>query len=186
MAVAAPRRADTVPDPFISRFREWIAGILAGVIVLGTVVIMIVALLYLDAAETETTFNRMKDLLLFINPLLGVVIGYYFNKVSTEARAESAEQNLQAASVTAQAAVNTAQQATEAQKETQERIVKVQATATEQRAALANLSEHAERLLKEASEGRGTLGPEGNGELEALRRDLRVALNQAQRVLTER
>jgi hypothetical protein len=42
-------------------------------------------------------FARAKDLLLFINPILGVVIGYYFNKASTEGRAEQAEENTRAA-----------------------------------------------------------------------------------------
>jgi len=46
-------------------------------------------------------YARVKDLLLFINPLLGVIIGYYFNKVSSDLRAETAEMAARTASVTA-------------------------------------------------------------------------------------
>lgn len=70
--------------------------------------------------------------LLIVNPLLGVVIGYYFNKVSTEARAESTES-------TAQSATMSAQQATEARNAAE---AEAQAARSEAEEALCRLSAH--------------------------------------------
>jgi len=73
-------------------FREWVAAILSIIVILGAFS-MIAAAFY--------QYARVKDLLLFINPLLGVIIGYYFNKVSSDLRAETAEMAARTASVTA-------------------------------------------------------------------------------------
>lgn len=84
--------------------REYVSAALAGVVVLGTVAMMIMAFNYLSEPDE---FDRVKGLLLFVNPLLGVVIGYYFNKATSEPRAETAE-------AAAKTAAASAQQATEA------------------------------------------------------------------------
>jgi hypothetical protein len=55
--------------------------------------------------KTDPSFLHVKDLLLFVNPLVGVVVGYYFNKVSTEARAESAEAAVRTTTASAQQAL---------------------------------------------------------------------------------
>ena len=88
-------------DLFLRKFREIIAAAIAVVIVVGTVVMLIMAIY---ATGNDAQFGRIKDLLLILNPLLGVVLGYYFNKVSTEARAENAESTAQNAVATAQEA----------------------------------------------------------------------------------
>ena len=75
-------------DPWLRRFREYVTAALAGIVVLGTMVMVAFAFASVNVPDT---FNRAKDLLLFLNPLVGLVIGYYFSKVSSEGRAESAE-----------------------------------------------------------------------------------------------
>ena len=96
--------SETATGAAAGGLREYASAAIAGVIVLGTVAMMLLAFNYLSSPDE---FDRIKDLLLFMNPLLGVVIGYYFNKATSEPRAESAE----AAAKTAEAS---AQQATEA------------------------------------------------------------------------
>jgi hypothetical protein len=87
--------------------REVVAATIA-VLIVGTSAVMlyIVFTRYVPSADpvSDKHFERAKDLLLFLNPLLGVVIGYYFNKVSTEARAEKAEATVETATNTAQEA----------------------------------------------------------------------------------
>jgi len=67
-------------DPAMGRFRERVAALIAVVIILASLVILVLAFHSIDDKER---FARAKDLLLIINPVLGVVIGYYFNRVST-------------------------------------------------------------------------------------------------------
>src|SRR5262245_37539536 len=93
-------------DASLRRFREYVAAGIALLVVLGTFGMLIAAFWYIDSNES---FARVKDLLLIVNPFLGVVIGYYFNKVSTEARAESAENTARTATASAQQAVTRAE-----------------------------------------------------------------------------
>jgi len=120
---------EVTTDPGLRRFREYVAAAIAVLVILGTIVMMIVALRYVGSSDQ---FARVKDLLLIVNPLLGVVIGYYFNKVSTEARAESTES-------TAQSATMSAQQATEARNAAE---AEAQAARSEAEEALCRLSAH--------------------------------------------
>jgi phosphate/sulfate permease len=96
---------DETPTPIapIQRpaLREWISASIAVVVVLGSIIM--IALTYSHIGD-EQTFARAKDLLLFINPILGVVIGYYFNKATSEGRAEQAEQTAQTAQTQARRA----------------------------------------------------------------------------------
>lgn len=75
-------------DTRIVRLREYTAAGLAFVVVLGMVVLVVLAAASVASADN---FGRLKDLLLFLNPLVGIVIGYYFNRVTSERRAENAE-----------------------------------------------------------------------------------------------
>lgn len=111
---------DTSPDAFLRHLREYVAAGIAIIIVLGTVVLMIRAI---SATSDEEQFARVKDLLLIVNPLLGVVLGYYFNKASTEARAENAESTAQNAVVNAQEAAK-ARDAAQAESEVTKTKVK--------------------------------------------------------------
>src|SRR5882724_5994113 len=85
-------------DNPLSRFREYVAAGIAVLIVVTGLGMVLYVLLRSTTADKDT-FERAKDMLLFINPLLGLVIGYYFNKVSTEGRAESAEKTARNATV---------------------------------------------------------------------------------------
>jgi len=75
-------------DTGIVRLREYTAAGLAAVVVIGMVILVVFAATAVGSADN---FGRLKDLLLFLNPLVGIVIGYYFNRVTSERRAENAE-----------------------------------------------------------------------------------------------
>ena len=147
--------SDAATEVALRRLREYVAAAIALIIILGAVVMLILAY---NGVSSPDTFARIKDLLLFINPLLGVVIGYYFNRVSTEARAESAESTARTATVTAQQAEAARNQAQEAAKATT-------LEAQETKAALSQMVQATDKLLGAApGAGATTLGiDEGDG-----------------------
>jgi hypothetical protein len=163
-------------DPGLRRFREYVAAAIAVIVILGTIVMMIIALRYTNSSDQ---FARIKDLLLIVNPLLGVVIGYYFNKVSTEARAESAE-------ATAQSATLNAQQATEARDVAEAEAQAAMIEAEEARSTLSEVSQAAEKVLSQVpATAPGVLGVGEEGEpVEDARLELRVALARAKRIIS--
>ncbi|MFF3584696.1 hypothetical protein [Streptomyces mirabilis] len=67
--------------------RERITGVLAVCIVLTALVVLIVSMFRVGDGERAAA----KDALVFINGILGVVLGYYFGRMPGEARAEAAE-----------------------------------------------------------------------------------------------
>jgi hypothetical protein len=164
-----------VYDPTIARAREYIAGGLALVIVVGAVAMMILAFLYVDAPDNNLAFARVKDLLLFINPLLGVVLGYYFNKVSTEARAERAEQS-------ATTAAGLASQAALARDRAQAAVQDAQTVVTEHKLVLSEVSTLSRQLLQRDEGDPAVLGVAEPADDDALRRELRDALERARRL----
>lgn len=96
-----PAEGGSAPDIMPRWVKESVTALIA-IVLVGCLVFMIrQAFQSLGSAQSDTSFDRLKDLLLFINPLVGVVIGYYFNRVSTEARAENAERTAQGATATA-------------------------------------------------------------------------------------
>jgi hypothetical protein len=96
-----PSPALTDSDFQLRLFRERMAAGIALVIVIASFV-MIGATMTLVGSPEQ--FSLAKDLLLFVNPILGVAVGYFFNKVTSDARAETAEKAADVASVTAQQA----------------------------------------------------------------------------------
>jgi hypothetical protein len=74
--------------------KEIVTGVLAVLIVLVTLVVAVVVILKPgdDAAQAAA-----KDGLLFLNGLVGVVLGYYFGRVPGDARADRAEDQAQQA-----------------------------------------------------------------------------------------
>ena len=160
-------------DGRLRLIRETVAAMLAGVVVLGTLVVFIVAFQYVEG-QSDKSFERVKDLLLMINPIVGVVIGYYFSKVTTEARAESAE-------ATAKAATTVAHQAESDARASREEAERAKAT-------LGTLSQAAQRFVAVSQSAGGTpgvLGGGGNGDAPALaeaRLALRMAIEDAQRI----
>lgn len=164
-----------VYDRNIARLREYIAAGLAAVIVIGAVAMMIMAVTQVTSAATDVSFSRIKDLLLFINPLLGVVVGYYFNKVSTEARAESAEQTT--ATVT-----SLTQQATAAQERAQASADTAQKAVTEHKQALTEVSMLSQQLLNSTTPDPNVLSGPDAFEDDGVRRQLQQAIERAQRL----
>lgn len=90
----APNPAPSVVDSAPQRFKERVTAIIAIIVVAGTVLLAFSASLYLSDKEA---FERAKDLLLFVNPIVGYVIGYYFNKTVTDKTVDLADQKAQAA-----------------------------------------------------------------------------------------
>jgi hypothetical protein len=165
-------------DADLRRFRERIAGGIALAVVLIGCVVIILALRYTENAEV---YARVKDLLQTIFPLLTFVLGYYFNKTSTEARAEKAE-------AVADKAVATAHTATEERKEAQAKTDQVRSEMREVKSLLQDMSETAERVVEQGPQGApGLLGvdDQGIGQTEDPRLELRVLLARAKRALSE-
>ena len=163
--------ASAVTDPTLRRLREYVAALLAAIIVLGTVVLLVSGLGFITAPEPA--FTRVKDLLLFLNPLVGVVIGYYFNKISTEARAESAE-------ATAKQASESAHKADQMRDKAESEVKSTQAEMKETKTCLSDLSKAAEKVLSQPKPG--TLGGgEGGAALTETRLELQSALERAKR-----
>ena len=179
--------APTSPDTSLRRLREYVAAGIAVIVVLGTVSLMVRAM---SATGDDVQFARMKDLLLIVNPLLGVVLGYYFNKASTEARAENAEATAQNAVVNAQEAAKArevAQAGSEAAKNmTKQAEADLEATqqeAQEIKSALADVGQAVEKMLAQTPmpETRA-LSADGDPAEEA-QRELQAAWARAKRII---
>jgi hypothetical protein len=121
------------------RIKEIVAAVIAFVIIGCLLLLLWKSFQYVGGDErASAAFQQIKDLLLFINALVGVVIGYYFTKVSTENRAESAE-------VTARDATAAVRQALAARDE-------AEAESRNLRSALADIWPAAEQLLAQIPE----------------------------------
>jgi hypothetical protein len=151
------------------------AGI-AVIIILGSIIMLIQAFNYLSSPEE---FDRVKDLLLFINPLLGVVVGYYFNRAISEPRAEKAES-------TATAAMATAQQASAAANQAEAEAEVAKGEAQEVKEALKEVDEAAEKMMAQTpSPAMGVLSVDeetGEPAVDA-RMELQMALRHARRFI---
>ena len=177
----------TPVDSSLRRFREYVAACIALLVVFGTFGMLIAAFWYIDSNDS---FTRVKDLLLIVNPFMGVVIGYYFNKVSTEARAESAESTAKTATANAQQAVTRAEvaesAAQSAQADAQQASAARDAAEAKAQTAVATLSDveqAAERVLAQPAAAPAVLGAEDNSSAAAdARAALRAALDRAKRV----
>ena len=160
------------PDAALSRFREGVAALIAVVVVGASLTLIFLGFGHIGEKEQ---FDRAKDLLLIVNPVLGVVIGYYFNKVSTEARAENAEN-------TARHATADLRKAAEERQQAQAVAAAAKTDAEETRGTLDDLSRAAERVLAEKPiRSAGALAtPEGLA-ADDPRKELEEALARARR-----
>ncbi len=142
-----------------TRFKEWVAAILAVTLVGGTVLLATYAIVSGNAGDNA------KNILLLITPLCGVVVGYYFGRIPSEAQAQAA---------TAQAAQATNETA---------RV----------KAAAADLGDQAAAIVDKAAEVPTSAGPEGatrgldggsspQGLSPSLRQDLRDLQKRARRL----
>ena len=167
----------TDPEFILRRFKEYVTAAIAGLVLLGMVVVLIIAI------RVTESFDQLKDILLILNPLVGVVLGYYFTKVSTEARAENAE-------ATAKTAVANAEQATKARDEVQTELSVTTHQVQETRAALKDLAQASEKFLAPpALEKGGILGDDNAGDVSfstgpsEARHELEAALQRARHLL---
>ena len=77
------------PTPgWLPVIREVVAGVLSLIVISAFVVLLTRAL---ERTAKPEEFGPVKDLLGMITPIAGLVIGYYFSRVTSEARAERAE-----------------------------------------------------------------------------------------------
>lgn len=123
--------------------KEAIAAVIALIIIGCLLVLIWKSFRYVGGDErASAAFQQVKDLLLFINALVGVVVGYYFTKVSAENRAERAEATAREATAAARAAVASRDE--------------VEAGLKNVRNALADIVPAAERLLAQIPEPSST------------------------------
>jgi hypothetical protein len=165
------------PDAWLSHFREIVTAAIAVVVVLCSALLILYTVGTVQAASADA-FMRAKDILLFVNPILGLVIGYYFQKTTSEARSEHAEATARSASDRAEEATIERHEANAAAQHAQQRVREVEST-------LADVTNLAEQHLEEsAPQQPGTLKgelppPEPSlGELQ-----LRLAIERARGVL---
>lgn len=84
------------------RYLREIAALLIAAVILGGFLLMMRDIYSNVGGENQ---QERKDLLHIFTGFLGIVIGYYFNRVSTEARAEKAESAARRANETAQGVI---------------------------------------------------------------------------------
>jgi hypothetical protein len=164
------------PDATMSRFRERVAALIALLVILAALAMMGFAFRYIG---DDDRFARAKDLLLIINPVLGVVIGYYFNKVSTEARAEGAES-------AARGALADARRAADSRDRAEDLARGARAEAEETGRRLDDLSRAAEGVVAQSHTPRSAAlaaGEKGQA-LENALRELEAALARTRRERT--
>ncbi|MCA1615225.1 MAG: hypothetical protein LC800_14050 [Acidobacteria bacterium] len=185
-ALAATAADPTTAESVLHWLKESVAALIGIALVVCLLYMIWGAFGHLNAGQNDPSFDRIKDLLLFINPLVGVVIGYYFNRVSTEARAENAER-------TARGAAATALQAESARTGALSLAEQNRAEAELAKSALDQVVPAAETVLSQmeadASGGSGDLGVAesaagaSHDPLSEARLNLRVALERARAVV---
>lgn len=158
-------------DDNLRRFREYVAAGIAGMVILGAVILVIMGMFYTDDANR---FSRVKDLINIMTPLLTFVLGYYFNKTSTEARAEKAEMTAQSAVTTAQKATQDRAKAEQFAAETLEEKNKESKKADELQGMVEEFDSQLDWILEDfsaptAAAAPGTLSFEEGGEAQAER-----------------
>jgi hypothetical protein len=173
---AEVNQSPVVVDPQLRRLRERVAAGIAIALVAATIGLIAAALLQVNS---DTKFALVKDLMLFVNPLVGVAVGYYFNKVTSEARAETAEA---AAKDATHATGQAVQAAADAKVETNQARQQVQ----EVTSSLSQMVETTAPLVEQPP-GRtpGVLGPEGAPAETIDDMQLRIALARARSVLQQ-
>lgn len=156
----------------LERWRELFAGILAVLIVAGMVIVGAIAVIYLSNADA---FQRAKDLLLIITPFVGVVLGYYFNKVTSDARAAALQR---AADSSAAVAIT----ATEASQRAEMQAQSAQTDASKARGTLAAVVEAADKVGTSRGGTPGVLGAD-EAAITPAEIEFRLALERARQLL---
>jgi hypothetical protein len=131
------------PDTTLRLFKEYFTAALAMLFVFGVFAMTILSFQFI-ATSTTDPFARIKDLLLIYTPFLGVILGYYFNKITSDARAETAEN-------AAQAAAANAQQASEVRNEAVARAQEAQTSADQMRSSLQEVTKLAKDMVNQTT-----------------------------------
>jgi hypothetical protein len=163
---------DTVSadDLYLRRFREYVTASFAAVLILGTVILLILAY---SRTNSDEDFNRVKDLLLFINPLVGVALGYYFSKSTSQSAVDTAQD-------TAKEATAAVEYATRSRREAEAKVAGIVREAEETQEALSELVKATEHALAESTDG---LLLSSSDESDPAGFELQLALKRAQRTL---
>jgi hypothetical protein len=74
-----------------TRYKEQVAGRLAGLVVGGTVVLAAITIFAVLFNISTANVENAKNILLILSPLCGVVLGYYFGRIPSEAQAQQAQ-----------------------------------------------------------------------------------------------
>ena len=146
----APKHALTIS-------REYFSSILAFVVV-GAFLLMVGFTLPVAFNGTDEALTRAKDLLTLVSPFAGMVIGYYFNKATSDARAENAE-------TTAKSATESAQKATLDREKAVEQAQKSEMEIKDMRADLLEMWTAAEEMIKQIPGDTGSPAVKGLGTL---------------------
>jgi hypothetical protein len=158
----------------LERLREYVAAGLGFLIIFCMLAIGVVAVQNLGS---PAQFQGAKDLLLIITPFVGVVIGYYFNKVTADSRAAALQRAADEASKTALSATAETERA-------QQQAQVAQSQANELRGALSDMVSTAEAAGGGVvSKAPGTLGAEESAVMTDNQIEFRVALERAKRTL---
>lgn len=170
-----------MPEPRGAWLREITTTAIAAIIV-GAFVTLTVVTVFLVGNNGK--FAAMKDLLTFINPLAGVVVGFYFTKSTVEPRAERAET---AASTARTEATAAQREATTAQQDRS--TAQVEAERARQRARAAAIAVDAvttaaDQVLEAPAAGPGVLGG-GGAPTPAALQGLRTAVATARKLTSE-
>lgn len=96
---------------WLPAIRETFAGIIA--IVFATTFLILVFTAYQHYAD-DKAFSAIKELITIVNGIVGIIVGYYVSRMTTEARAEKAEATALQSADTAGKAAEAAGKATEA------------------------------------------------------------------------
>jgi hypothetical protein len=92
LSATAPTDARPLTTPGLSvddrlrTFKEQVSAVLGVLLVLGTV-----ALAFVTAFRSTADYQQAKDVLLVLSGLAGVVLGYYFGRIPSDARADQAQ-----------------------------------------------------------------------------------------------
>jgi hypothetical protein len=159
-----------------NRLRDVTTAVVAAVVIAGFVALITATALLVG---NNTEFSNMKDLLAFVNPLAGVVVGFYFTKAAVEPRAEEAETAARTARDDATAAQVVAAGAQEARGNAERDADRARQQAREATVAAETVAEAADQVLQASAARPETLGgggvPPAAPSLDGLRAAVAVA-----------
>ena len=169
--------ASTDTEGLLRRYKEIIAGVVSAVVLLCFAVLVGFAIWDREYDEKDhPQYRHEKDLLIFVNPILGVVLGYYFGKNPAEVRAEKAESRESQAAAIAEKAVANAQDATIARRDAEGKF-------KETASALQDLLEPAQALVGKVGTTRGLQDRGSEADLTELTIRLESAVQRAKTLI---